>query len=70
MMIASESGIRNAPDMPWKTRATTSIVKLSAAPQKIEATVNPATAHMYTRFRPKRLLSQPEVGIMIAEATM
>ena len=41
-----------------------------AAPQTTEASVNPATAQTNTRLRPKRVLNHPDVGIMIAEATI
>jgi hypothetical protein len=69
-MIACDSGMRNAPHMPCSTRESTSIGSESDAPHSTEAAVNPPTAQTKTRLRPKRVLSQPPVGIMMAEATM
>src|SRR4026207_148133 len=50
-------------------RKITSDARFGAAPQRHDASVNPAVDHMSKRLRPNLLASQPVIGRMIALAT-
>jgi hypothetical protein len=50
-------------------RKITSDARFGAAPQRNDASVNPAVDHMSSRLRPNVLASQPVIGRMIALAT-
>jgi hypothetical protein len=55
---------------PAATVASTICGKDWAIPQSIEATVNPAIDIRTMRLRPNRPESQPDIGVMMAAATM
>src|ERR1035441_2432881 len=68
-MTACESGCSAPPVAPWITRNKMRMGSVGARPQKNEAVVNPMTAAISMRFRPKKLASQPVIGRMMALAT-
>ena len=55
---------RPPPASPWRMRATTSIGRLAAIPQRAEAAVKPMSEKSRYCFLPKRLLSQAVRGMM------
>jgi len=65
-----ETGIVDAPAMPWISRKMTISGRLVATPHSIEAIVNRAIEASSTRLRPNFWASQPDSGVMIAAAMM
>ena len=56
------------PPTPWNTRATTSVVRSGAAPERNELTVNSVVQIRKNRLRPKSLASHPVAGMTTALA--
>ena len=66
--IACESGMIGPPPRPWKMRATISVVRSGAAPERNELTTNKVAQIRKNRLRPKRPASHPEAGMITALA--
>ncbi len=64
--MAVPTGVIIPPPTPWRTRNSTSSVRLWASPQSADATVNVAMAKRNVRFVPKRSPIHPEAGIHTA----
>src|SRR5690606_856442 len=58
------------PNTPCSRRNATICSRFWAAPQSMEATVNPPTAQRKSRRRPMRAATKPVSGMTIAAATM
>ena len=63
---ACEMGTSAPPPMPWKMRATMRKPRSGAMPQSTEASVNRPMQTVSSRFRPKRIPSQPVIGSTMA----
>ena len=61
-IIAIATGISSPPPTPCSTRAPTSIGRVGAIEQSIDASVNSTNAVMKARRRPKRSPTQPLVS--------
>jgi hypothetical protein len=73
LMLSStvwESGTSAAPKTPCSQRKITISVTDCAMPQSMEATVNPTTDTMKSRFKPMRAVRNPVSGVAMAAATM
>ena len=66
MRMAWAMGWSAPPPAPWRIRATTSMPRLVAAPQRADATVNTTMQATRKRLRPNRLPSQAVIGSTIA----
>ena len=68
-ITACESGCKAPPVAPCTTRKAIKTLSDGAMPQRTEAAVNPNTAVIRMRLRPKRLASHPVMGKTTALAT-
>ena len=67
-IVACDNGAIAAPHMPWIRRKATSWSSVCAAPQSMEATVNPIRQPINSFFRPKRRAIHPTGAVIIAAA--
>ena len=56
------------PPRPWKIRAAINVVRSGAMPEMNELTTNRVAQIRKNRRRPRRPVSQPEAGMMMAFA--
>src|SRR5438445_133636 len=66
--IACESGMMGPPPRPWKMRATISVVRLGAMPERNELATNSVEQMRKKRLRPNNPASQPVAGMTTAFA--
>ena len=68
-MMACAMGCNPPPPAPWMARATSSIGRLVAIPQKTELSVKTDRQIRKYRLRPSALTIQPAAGSIIALQT-
>src|SRR2546421_12800182 len=66
--IACESGMIGPPPRPWKMRATISVVRLGAIPERNELTTKSVAQIRKNRLRPNSPASHPVAGMTTALA--
>src|SRR6266446_6335485 len=66
--IACESGMIGPPPRPWKMRATISVVRLGAIPERNELTTKSVAQIRKNRLRPNNPASHPVAGMITALA--
>src|SRR2546430_16809674 len=62
--IACESGMIGPPPRPWKMRATISVVRLGAIPERNELTTKSVAQIRKNRLRPNNPASHPVAGVI------
>src|SRR6267143_7330451 len=66
--IACDSGMIGPPPRPWKMRATISVVRLGAMPERNELATNRVAQMRKKRLRPNNPASHPVAGMTTAFA--
>src|SRR5260370_28630116 len=66
--IACESGMIGPPPRPWQMRATISVVRLGAMPERNELTTKSVAQIRKNRLRPNSPASHPVAGVTTALA--
>src|SRR5439155_1457994 len=69
IIVACESGTSGPPASPCRKRAITMKARLGAAPAAAEVRVKATVATMKSRWRPRRSVSHPVMGTLMALAT-
>ncbi len=69
IIVACESGTSGPPANPCRKRAITMKARLGAAPAAAEVRVKATVAKRKSRLRPRRSVSQPVMGKLMALAT-